>query len=213
MDFLQQKIEILVLFGSAARAVVARSGPNLVVTLGNDPSTIPQSLVPVAQTITCGARITQSFFRVPQLICTPLCEKDAKNRCSHNFLNIHPKLDCDISFFLSIPALAIAEDYRKIRRPWQEIQKTPIFSTVVCKLIGALRILNGYCFPFLLITQLSEEVTLKSQCLLLPQTQTSLTVFVSRSKLRSKNFGLTIFPKLSCFMTAFWSCLATLLKR
>ena len=57
MDFLQKKIEILVLFGSAARAVVARSGPNLVVTLGKDPSTIPQSLVAVAQTITCGARI------------------------------------------------------------------------------------------------------------------------------------------------------------
>ena len=62
-------------FGSAARTVVARSGPNLVVTLGNDPSTIPQSLVPVAQPITPGARITQAFLRVTQLMCPPLYRK------------------------------------------------------------------------------------------------------------------------------------------
>ena len=39
------------------------------------------------------------FFKVTQLICPPLCGNEAKNTCSRSFLNIHPKLYCDTSFF------------------------------------------------------------------------------------------------------------------
>ena len=62
----------------------------------------------------------------------------AKNRRSHIFFRCHPKLVCSISFFSYVPALTNGIDYATILCNRSKIQKTPIFSTVVEKLIDTL---------------------------------------------------------------------------
>ena len=62
----------------------------------------------------------------------------AKNRRSHIFFRCHPKLVCSISFFSYVPALTNGLDYATILCNRSKIQKTPIFSTVVEKLIDTL---------------------------------------------------------------------------
>ena len=89
-------------FRNTAEALVAGSGPDFVMTLGNNPLTTTQSLGPVAQNITRGARV------IP---CTLWCHTGvpinlsttvwfwAKNRYSHIFSRCRLKLVCSISFF------------------------------------------------------------------------------------------------------------------
>ena len=74
-----------------------------------------------------------------QLICPPLYEYRAKHRSSHIFFNRDPKLSCNISFLSYTPALPKRHDHTTIPCNRTKIQKTPIFSTVVDKLIGTLK--------------------------------------------------------------------------
>ena len=62
----------------------------------------------------------------------------AKNIRSHIFFHCHSKLVCIISFVFYVPALTNGIDYATILCNRSKIQKTPIFSTVVAKLIDTL---------------------------------------------------------------------------
>ena len=148
-------------------------------TLGNNPLTTTQSLGPVAQNITRGARV------IP---CTLWCHTGvainlsttvwfwAKNRYSHIFSRCRLKLVCSISFFSQVQALTNGLNYITIPSNRTKIQETPIFSTVVDKLIATPTNLIGHCFSFWSIAQLSDMLAIKFEGRRNPKTYAVLTV-------------------------------------
>ena len=87
--------------------------------------------------MTYGIYLSNPFsYSVPINFSTTVW-KYGKNGFIHNFLDIHPKFYCNISFFLYVPPLNNETVYAIIQCNWTKIQKTPMFSTVVEKLIGS----------------------------------------------------------------------------
>ena len=120
--------------------------------------------------------------RVCQLIFPPLCGVEAKNRCSHIFPRCPRKLSCSISFFSYVPALTNSLDYATIPCNRTEIQKTPICSTVVEKLIGRLTNLIRHCFTCWPISQLSDVLAIKFEGLRNAETDAVPVVCVNPRK-------------------------------